>query len=79
MSEEYFVIGANDEGVTFVQRLSAGTLAEELKENGWLPPEAAMADMPTPNPAHWHSQYILIKGEIVMPQPVEVVTGWGVK
>jgi len=76
MSEEYFVIGANEEGFVYVQKLSAGTLSQELREDGWLPPELAMNDMPTPNPAHWKGRYVIIKGDIVMPQPVEIVTGW---
>ena len=69
----YFVI-RNSDGDTTVTEHSAEDLKEKLNEEYWGPVEF-MDELPSNKDTnYWGDCILIIKGEVVVPQPVETVT-----
>lgn len=77
MSDQYFVIGMNDEGNPYIEAMSRETVQRALDpDDGWLDPEKVMSDIPTADPSHWKSRYVILRGEFIMPRAQETVVEW---
>jgi hypothetical protein len=71
--EKYFVIGMSEDGDPFHYIMSKEELEEFLEENEQdFMSEKDLEDHSDSN--YWNDSILIIKGEIVIPKPIEVVT-----
>ncbi len=82
MSEsKYYEISCDDDGDVHVQAYTKEELERELEraakaEKDGEPARKFSSTVPGADPAYWDGKRILIKGEIVVPRPREVVEVW---
>ena len=69
----YTVISVSDDGV-YVTSMPGQTLKERLAENYWGPDVHFFNHVPSLDPQEWGPGILIIKGDIVVPQPVQTVT-----
>lgn len=82
VNDRYFVIGVTEDGKTYVEAVTKETLMQAMKDpedGGWINPEMVQLDIPTADPAYWKGHFIIIRGQIVAPRPVEKVVEWEVR
>jgi len=76
-SEVFFVITVSD-GDVYIRGLLEKELLDELTPNkdGYavLDGTKAAHEIPNTDPMYWHDKFIIIKGEIVVPKPKQVVS-----
>ncbi len=73
----YFVITPTEDGADIAGPLSEESLLEMI--NGWTTARF-LSEIPDNSPAYWgENDALVIKGEIVVPTPREVVTEYGVE
>ena len=72
----YFLITANEDGETSVTRIhDIDAFLRELADGEHGTPGFIDGHRPWPaDPCDWHGAMMLIRGELVTPKPVEVVT-----
>ena len=73
----YFVIH-NIDGDTYVDVLSAQELTERLNENYYGRSVEFLDTVSNHDTNYWGDGHLIIKGEIVIPKPVETVTKYEV-
>ena len=75
----YFVIH-NFEGETGVDQISKQELIERLKNNdsSYYGQEGFLEEIKDPDTNYWGRNLLIIKGEIIMPKPIEVVNEYEV-
>ena len=70
---KYFVISVSEDGDVSVTQHTKEELEREMNEHGWPDPEICRDDTGG-DPQEWgEKRYLIIKGEIVKPRPIEVV------
>lgn len=72
--EKYFIIGMSEDGEPFHYIMTKKRLQEFLEEN---PEQEFMTEEDLKENRdlnYWNDAILIIKGEIVIPKPVEVVT-----
>ncbi len=74
MKEKYFIIGMSEDGDPFHYIMSKEELEEFLEENSEqdFMDEEDLKNYSDSN--YWNDSILIIKGEIIIPEPVEVVT-----
>lgn len=73
MADTYFVIH-NGEGDTTVREYTREELLKEIEENAWGRDADFMDKIDDADTNYWGGSILIIKGKIVNPKPVEVVT-----
>lgn len=76
MSEKYYMIYQLDTNATVIE-LTKEEALKRVEDFGGE--EAFMDKIPFSDPAEWGMRPILIKGEIVTPEPVQKVTEYTLK
>lgn len=72
MKESYHVISTSEDGVS-VYALSKEDLEKRLAEQYWGD-KKILNELPSErDPGYWGSCIVIIKGSVVVPQPVKVV------
>lgn len=78
MEESYFII-SNSDGDTSVTEMTKTELLEAIEENHWGD-RLCLGDIPDNNDTnYWGESLLIIKGEIVTPEPKEVITSYDIK
>lgn len=68
----YFLISSSEDGDVYVARVTPAGVEEYLREGARF-----MEKIYTNDPMYWNdANFLLIKGEIVVPKAVEVATRW---
>lgn len=77
MDDNYIVMKYNEDGdAPSVTNMSADELREKLKENYWGERPTFAQPGQNVNGDHSGAVLVIIKGEIVVPKPVQVATEW---
>ena len=76
---DYFVIDSTEDGVA-IEKVERDELLRRLKED-WYENRAFATDMPKESdPAYWTGgTVVLIKGTVITPKAIEVVTDWEIE
>ena len=74
---DYFVINAS-EGTTYIEKIEKQELLERLNEN-YYGSEALPFMTSETDTNYWPEGFIIIKGEVICPTAVEVVTKFELK
>lgn len=79
--DTYWMINCSEDGDVYVQRYTRAELeaeiAEHIEDTG--KPIAFFNSVPASiDPQYWNGQALLIKGDIVTPQPKQVITKYEV-
>lgn len=71
--ETYFVIITGEDGVR-VEAVEKTKLERRLKEEYWGSSKEVLPQLPCgTDPNYWNDSIVIIKGKVVIPQPIEVV------
>jgi len=71
---KYFVISVSEDGDVSITEHTKEDLEKQLSEDCWPPADAIRDDIKAHNPNRWGNlRYLIIKGEIVVPEAVDVV------
>jgi len=75
----YFVID-NSDGDTYVRQMTRTQVEQMLVEWDEMGEQAGefLSEVPEADTNYWGGKTLIIKGEIVIPKPVETVTTWEV-
>lgn len=80
MGDSYFVITNGDDGVDVAGPFTADELLLKLELDGdgyhWWGQRTAVRRPPTRMAALGDGEMVILKGEVVVPRPVEVVKKW---
>jgi len=69
----YFLIQTNEEGVVFIEKLTAEEFLRRLNTGEYGEDLEFLDTIPRTNVRLWGDGLLLIKGEIIVPQPKTVV------
>lgn len=75
--ENYFII-LNSEGDTFVEEVSKPELLRRINENYYGSDTGHLSDIKERNTNYWGENLLIIKGNIVTPTSVKVVTEYDI-
>jgi len=75
---ETYIIIHNLYGDTMVESMDKKTLIERIKENYWGNVDY-LSEMPEPDTNYWGDSVLIIKGEVVIPEPIEKVVEYDIK
>lgn len=67
------VVVATEDGVSVTFGPDAEMQAEELLRNGWKALDVRPSNT---DPNYWQHRFLVLRGEIVVPQAIETVTKW---
>ena len=71
----YFLI-ENSEGDVTCEVLTKAEVLERFDEDDWGPPPDYATAVPDSNLNRWGGKAVLIKGEVIVPKPVQRITEW---
>ena len=78
---KYFIVGVDEDGDPYVYTMSQNALLEAFlpeDDSGWLDPSMASTEnlVGGTDPNYWGGKYLIIKGHVVQPGPIEKVVQW---
>jgi len=72
-----YIVIRNSEGETRVEQVTKAELTERLNEDYYGLNTSTFDGFPAePDTNHWGGKIMIIKGELVTPKPVKVITEW---
>jgi hypothetical protein len=75
----YFMI-SNDDGDTYIEEIDPGKLLKDISNGDYGDEPTFLDKMPDKSPNYWpECSYLIIKGEIVAPRPVQIVTEYRIE
>lgn len=81
--EQYFLIYTNEDGEARVLKMSKQELQDAMGDpelKGWLKGENAFNDKDFNDAtAYWGENFLIIKGSIVTPKPVQKIIEWEIE
>lgn len=72
-SMNYFVLSSTEDGMT-ISILNKESLETRLAEKYWGEDIEIFTSAPDKDPMYWPAGLLIIKGEVIVPKAVEVVT-----
>lgn len=71
----YFLIHVTEDGDVYVKQYKKDDLLKVIKD-GYFGDMSFLEHIEEENPQYWGANTLIIRGEIVTPKPVEVVTDY---
>lgn len=79
MSDKYYVIMSNDEGGVYINECTKKEVLDRLDPESGYGEQIFCPTIPSTSSENWkENQGIIIKGEIVVPKPKEVIKEWDI-
>lgn len=75
MADKYYVIHQSDQDCYITEHTKESLLKDIKDAEGHM---RFAQDVKKSNPAYWNDKYLIIKGEIVVPKPKQVVKEWDI-
>jgi len=78
-NEKYFLI-YNSDGDTYVKEIHIAEFLKEIEDGGYGDHPKFLGGLPKESDTnYWEDSYLIIKGKVVSPKPVEIATKYEIE
>lgn len=76
---EYFVMRCSEDGEVSINQLSKTDLLRRIEEKYWGERAEFIDYIPDSDPQSWGHSIVIVKGNLVMPEPVTKILKYNIK